>query len=148
MPRETRESVTRLSLPDPAAPQVKSVVAARPVDVPLPSVHGGEMDALLRGLSQFNDKLTQYVNDEADRDVERGMKTAANGAPLDDNATEWFKHGYMNMSGKVAGQTDGEAGLRQAYENSFDKDGGNIEQFLSQQFAARTKGLQDKSYLS
>jgi hypothetical protein len=34
------------------------------------------------------------------------------------------------------------------YETKFDKDGGNLDQFIQQQFSERTKGLGDKSFLT
>jgi hypothetical protein len=146
MPRETRKRTTRLPTVDVTARPEKAAVVARPVHVPMPSGEGGDMNALLSGLARFNEKLTEYVHNQADRDLVSGMKARADGSPLSQDANEWFAHGHLAMSGRVAGQDDGEA-LRQSYETAFDKDAGDVEKLISDTWAERTKGLNDQSYL-
>lgn len=149
MPKPTQQAVSKSplgSLEVQSKPEETKVVA-RAVDPGTLKGYDSSLDATLKGLSMFNGKLSEYVNDQADRDVVEGMKIRADGAPLDGNKGEWIKHGFMVMDGRVKGAQDG-ASLLQAYQTGFDKDAGNLDQFISKQWSEQTKGLQDKSFLT
>jgi hypothetical protein len=147
MPRPTREPVTRTPSATPVRQQQRPQVQARPVDALAVRGVDTSLDQTLKGLSQFNTNLSQFVEAKADADLQEGMKTRADGSPLSEDASEWFKHGYMVMDGQVKGQEDGTS-LRTAYLNDFDREGGDVERLISDTWASKARGLTDKSFLS
>lgn len=148
MPRPDKDRVTQLpTSPDAVSKPQTTQVVAHPVETPGRVANDTTLNSLLTGLSQFNSGLTKYVEGQADRDLEAGAQSRADGSPLTENKGEWYQHGYMVMDGRVKGMQDG-AALRAAYDTSFDKDGGNLDKFITEHWNKQTAGLQDKSFLT
>lgn len=141
-----RERVTHVSADTEQPSAVRSVVAASPVSIEGPSGHGGDVNSLLQGLAGFNAGLSKYIDKQSDDDLSAGAAARADGAPNPGDKSAWWQHGYMVMDGKVKGTVDS-SDVRSLYDTAFDKDGGDIEKFIRDQFAERTKGLSDKSFL-
>jgi hypothetical protein len=100
--RPTSQQVNKAGvLPEPTSKPEVTRVVARPVDAPNLRGFDSSLTSLLSGLSQFNEKLSTYVYDQADRDVKEGMKMRADGAPLDGNKGGMIEHGYMVQDGRV-----------------------------------------------
>jgi hypothetical protein len=147
MPRPTSQQVNRVPALEGSKPTEVTRVVARPVDAPNLRGYDSSLDATLRGLAHFNSNLSNYLNDQGEREVQEGIKARADGSPIDDNKSEWFKHGFMKMDGQVKGQEDGVA-LHKAYETAFDKEGGDVEKLISDQWANNMRGMDDKSFLT
>lgn len=147
MPRSKRTSVTRLPDFESQSKTPRTQVTAQRVGMgPMPQATG-ELDSLLQSLSKFNTGLLKHIEQKATEEVEAGMAAKKAGNTGTGDESDSWKRGYIIMEGRARGMEDAEAGLAADYETKFDKDGGNIEAFISTQFAERTKGLQDEEYL-
>lgn len=146
MPRPNKQDVTaQVRMPEAERTREVTQVVARPVDAP--SVRSDPtLNSLVTGLTQFNTKLSNYLENQADRDLEDGMTARKTGAPKPEDKGGWFAHGYMVMDGQVKGMQDGTA-LQTAYDTEFDKEAGDIDGFIKKQWADRTKGLTDEAFM-
>ena len=150
MPRQVQTQVQQRQVYEPiSAPQATQVVA-RPTDQLALPIQDPELLGLVRGLATFQPSLQRYAvtvgEVDANRDMLAGKAARQQGKPLEKGSSGWFKHSYMMSDGQVKGDVDGQ-GLLQAYETGFDKDTGNIDDFIRDHFQANTKGLNDESYM-
>ncbi|ARO87965.1 hypothetical protein EBAPG3_009405 [Nitrosospira lacus] len=150
MPQHVRTQVTTRPVLNPlSAPQTQQVVA-RPTDQLAAPIQDPELLGLVRGLSTFHPALQQYAvvsgQANADRDIKAGAAAKQQGKPVEEGSSDWYRHGYLMMDGQVKGDLDGKE-VTQAYETEFDKDTGNIDDFVRDQFQKRTNGLTDQSAL-
>lgn len=125
-----------------------SEVVARPSEVghiQAPNVqHDGDLSGLLNGLSQFNNKLTDYFQQQDAQDAKAGAVDRATGQASQESGAAYAR-GYMGMDGQVKGDQDG-AQLWEEYHTGFDKDAGNIDDFLAQKYGANMQGVEDQHF--
>lgn len=147
-----RQQTTRMT-PQPGADvqrpqrQVASRVAQTQVDnIPsyVPQMHDPDAEALIKGLSQFQPALENWVAKKEEEAGDRATldRMAGKEAQEDSNA---YTSKYMAVDGFVKGQADGSQ-LLAKYQTEFDKDKGNLDQWLAENHEGRLKGIDNQHY--
>src|SRR5688500_7588312 len=150
MPRQYQRGQTQRGVLDPISRPQATQVVARPTDqFELPPIDH-ELRGLVSGLQMLNPELQRYaqISNAVDfeRDTKAGTAARQKGEELSKDSPHWFKHGYMMMDGQVKGDLDGKT-ILESYTTEFDKDSGDLDQFVREKFQGLTKGIQDESFL-
>ena len=126
--------------------QVLPVVAASPTftaqEVRDPAARG-----LLLGLQSFNQNLDQYLAKQDETDKKQGYISGMAGGDADKakRVGRTFAQSFQEGSGAANSIKDAKAIQAEYYQN-FDKENGDIEAFIKEQYESRTKGLDDGDY--
>lgn len=104
-----------------------------------------ELGALAQGLSQLSPSLARYTEVRNDNLREEGRSAAATGQALDPDSPEAKAQGYMSMTGEVRALQDADE-LVAKFENEFDKETGNVEDFIAKFYGDKMKGMDDQFY--
>lgn len=140
MPRSNRQAVDSNRPLEPSKREVGTPgVTARYVDT-FVSPAMGQTQALMDGLAVLNPALSRYTAYKDMNEENEGAAARQQGAPKDDSKGGAWARGYLSMDNTVKGQQDAST-VTAAYDAWEGKDGGNIEEFLSTQVGALTKGL-------
>lgn len=127
--------------------QVRSRVMAGGVDaLPsyIPNQEDPDLRGLIDGLSAFNPVLKDRMQEEMDHQAAAGRRDGAGGVPQQSDKPSYVES-YQHITGLTAGQKDA-SDLQQKYMTEFDKDNGNLDQFITDHFQAKAGGLPDGSY--
>lgn len=112
----------------------------------VPQPEDPEVEGLLRGLSQLNPRLEAYVKDaNEEADAKATMDRTAGAEPQDEGAR--YLKTYYAVDSFVKGQEDGND-LLTKYDSEFDKDKGNLEQWLGEKYGEKVSGIQDTEYIN
>lgn len=112
----------------------------------LPRFEDANLEGLVQGLKVLNPILEKYQQDQEKQGQSAGELAASTGQAAPDNPTGAFARGYLRMQSTKSAQEDG-ASLITAYDTEFDKDTGNLEEFIKDKLAEKTAGLQPGDYL-
>lgn len=150
MPRisETRNTAQPQAGNQAGPRQVRSQVFQGPADnLPsyIPPMRDPDADALLQGLSQFQPKLAEWAKQKEGEAEDRGSVDRMAGREQQESGAAYAR-AYFATDGLVKGQEDG-ANLMTRYNTEFDKDKGDLEGWLQENYQTRLQGVQDEHYL-
>lgn len=149
MPKQDKTAVSTREVMTPISRPEEQEVNARQVDF-----HNGvsvspELDGLVKGLKQIQPKLNEFAlfhgRKVAREDLQAGSAAAKRNEELAEDASRFFRQGYMNQRGLVEGEKFG-GELLQKYNTEFNKDSGDIEKFIKENTQAEVEGLDDEDY--
>lgn len=124
----------------------KTAVQARMVDPGrLEDPAYDDLAQLANGLSQLAPGLSRYAEARDDNLRADGRAAAATGQALDPDSPEAKAQGYMSMTGEVRALQDADE-LAAKFENEFDKESGNVEDFIAKFYGDKMKGMEDPYY--
>lgn len=121
-------------------------VVATPVSTLVTPARDWALEGLISGLAEVQPSLARYGEARAAEDQKLGAAARTGNRPMDETKGQAWARGYMHMDGVVKGQQDNSK-LLETYQTKFDKEGGDVEQFIKEQHAELTKGLTDKHFL-
>ena len=142
--------ITPRSNPQGGKPQATQARAAATSVDALPNYIPAQRDPTLQGLLQglstispiIEKKLQEVKQDEA------GQATADREAGKEAQSSDWnYTEHYMHTDGLIKGQEDAVA-LKTAYDTEFDKDAGNLDEFIKQKYTDLTKGTKPGPWLA
>jgi hypothetical protein len=150
MPRNYTDSIKGRTLeanrPDP----VRYNVAASPVDTYVAPKTSNNALRLAEALSTVNTRLTPIVEEKLAKEAEarnsQGVLDRTQGKDKEKDAGEAYVNGFMSMDGALKGSDDFSL-LHQKYLTEFDKENGDIVQFIREFHQGQTKGLDDPAFL-
>lgn len=149
MPRpfETRNTAQPVLNQQTTGRQVQAKVAASAADnVPnyIPQMKNPDADAFIQGLGMMNAKLLEWSDkdkqeqaNQAVLDREQGLEAQQSGAS--------YKANYFATDGLIRAQEDGTS-LLAKYNTEFDKDKGDLEGWLQENYQSRVGGVPDEHY--
>jgi len=128
----------------PPSPALETPAGAPNVYLQTP--RDGRLDQLVRALGAYEPALQNAVADEAEADTVAAAKAVAAGEELQPEASPAFRSTYMSLRGQREGLRAADE-LTAAYETEFDKDAGNIDEFLNSWVAKDVQGAEDQDFL-
>ena len=150
MPRisETRNTAQPVLNQQATGRQVQAQVAARGADnVPsfIPQMKNPDADAFINGLSLVNSKLLEWSDEKKQEEANTGALDRNSGKEMQDGSVS-YKAAYFATDGLIRGQEAGTQ-LLAKYNTEFDKDKGDLEGWLQENYQGPLKGVQDEHYL-
>ena len=149
MPKETRKAVSTRQVMEPISHPTKIDVVARPVDTFVQPQASAELEGLVKGLGEINPKIQSFFLHQGRKNrreaIEKGKTSALRGEELKPGSTEYFVEGYQNQRGLVEGDKYG-IELMTAYETEFNKDSGDIEEWLKTKTQDEIQGIDDEHF--
>jgi hypothetical protein len=102
---------------------------------------------LLVGLQSFNQNLDQYLQVQDAEDKRGGYNSGLAGGDAEKakRVGRTFAQSFQEGSGAADSIKDAKA-IQASYQTDFDKDNGDIESFIKDQYNERTAGLDDGDY--
>lgn len=122
---------------------IRAQVAATSMDaLPgyVPPVQDPTLQGLIDGLSKFNPALAKMDEDAKDAAAQRGAMDRLGSQDKRESSAAYINE-WSHFDGLIKGQQDASS-LRQAYDTEFDKDRGDLEQFIRDKYGALTNGFQ------
>lgn len=114
---------------------------------PLPTHIDGGAQSLIDGLRSINPALEQWATKESKDAYNQGVTDRNAGKALAEGfQPSPYVRGFMTMDGAVKGQQDASQ-LMQDYQTKFDKDSGNLDEFIAQEIGGKTSGITDQSFI-
>ena len=151
MPRQDQQQTTArpLQAQQVGGRQVRSQVAATAADnIPnyIPPMRDPDLAGFLEGLSQFKDGLQRHAADANETAASQGRLDAAAGKEQQQGGGA-YAQAYFGMDGAVKAQKDA-ASLVAKYNTEFDKDKGDLEGWIAENFQQNLRGISDDSFIS
>lgn len=148
MPRKSsfRNTAPDLDVGRSSPPPALETPAGAP-NVYLQSPRNGRLDQLVTALSAYEPMLRNAADDAAEQERTAAAKAATTGEPLAPEASPAFRSTYMAVRGQSEALKAADE-LQSAYETEFDKDAGNIDEFLNTWVAKDIQGVDDKDFLN
>lgn len=149
MPRafETRNTAQPLLNQQAAGRQVQSRVSASAADnVPnyIPQMKNPDAEAFLQGLGMMNSKLLEWSDKAKQEEAYNGVLDRQSGKDAQQDG-ESYKANYFATDGLIKAQEDGTA-LLAKYNTEFDKDKGDVEGWMRENYQSRLGNIPDEHY--
>ena len=149
MPRisETRNTAQPTMNQQTGGRQVHARVSASAADnVPnyIPPMRDPDADAFLQGLGMMNAKLLEWNDQAKQEDANQAVLDRQSGKDAQKD-TASYKANYFATDGFIRAQEDGTA-LLAKYNTEFDKDKGDLEGWLQENYQSRVGGVPDEHY--
>lgn len=150
MSKQTRQQLSQRPVENPqqGSRQVRQQVAASGIDaVPsyIPQIQDPDLQGFLGGLSQVQPVLLKMMQEGQAQNDQQGTADRLGGVQTQKDEPS-YAQAYFRTDGVVKGQEDASL-LLQRYNTEFDKDKGDLEGWLAEQYGSRLKGIQDKDYI-
>lgn len=149
MPRisETRNTAQPVLNQQATARQVQSRVAASASDnVPnyIPQMKNPDADAFIQGLGMMNAKLLEWSDQAKQEEANQAVLDRQQGKEAQ-QAGASYRANYFATDGLIRAQEDGTA-LLAKYNTEFDKDKGDLEGWLQENYQSRVGSIPDEHY--
>lgn len=149
MPRETTQRLTPRAVPQVAPPQAVNAKAAATATDALPAYIPQQRDptlqGLLEGLSSISPAIMNKLQEVKEDEAGKAVTDRLGGVEAQSDSANYQYH-YLHTDGLVKGQQDATS-LWSSYQTEFDKDGGNLEQFLADKYKEQMNGAKDGPFL-
>lgn len=150
MPRNYQDPIKSRTLEANTPAPVDYQVAANPVDTYVSPGRASNATKLADALSGINRHLDPYVQRrlqaEEESRYQQGIRDRTSGKEGEKDAGEAYADGFMSMDGMLKGNED-YTKLYQAYQEEFDKENGNLEEFVEKFHQGNVQGLDDAAFL-
>ncbi|MBS1141557.1 MAG: hypothetical protein H6R13_3010 [Proteobacteria bacterium] len=149
MPRafETRNTPQPVLNQQATGRQVRARVSASASDnVPnyIPQMKNPDAEAFLQGLGMMNSKLLEWSDKSKQEEAYNGALDRQQGKEAQQSGAS-YKANYFATDGLIRAQEDGTS-LLARYNTEFDKDKGDLEGWLQENYQSRVGGVPDEHY--